>query len=60
MADKTIRRINTINNDLKELQFKYKTLKSELMFKTEESQVIKSVEPMGLKISKDMPERIKQ
>ena len=60
MADKTIRRINTINNDLKELQFKYKTLKSELMYKTEESQIVQLVEPMGLKISKDMPERIKQ
>jgi hypothetical protein len=60
MADKTIRRINAINNELKELQFKYKTLKSELMYKTEESQIVKLVEPMGLKISKDMPERIKQ
>ena len=60
MADKTIRRINAINNELKELQFKYKTLKSELMYKTEESQIVQLVEPMGLKISKDMPERIKQ
>ena len=57
MADKTIRRINAINNELKELQFKYK---SELMYKTEESQIVQLVEPMGLKISKDMPERIKQ
>jgi hypothetical protein len=30
------------------------------MYKTEESQIIQLVEPMGLKISKDMPERIKQ
>jgi hypothetical protein len=60
MADKAIRRINAINNELKELQFKYKTLKSELMYKTEESQIVQLVEPMGLKISKDMPERIKQ
>ena len=52
--------INAINNELKELQFKYKTLKSELMYKTEESQIVQLVEPMGLKISKDMPERIKQ
>ena len=58
MADKTIRRINSINNELKELQFTYKTLKSELMYKTEESQIVKLVEPMGLKISKEMPERI--
>jgi hypothetical protein len=60
MADKTIRRINAINNELKELQFKYKTLKSELMYKTEESQIVQLVAPMGLKISQDMPERIKQ
>ena len=60
MADKTIRRINSINNELKELQFTYKTLKSELMYKTEESQIVKLVEPMGLKISKDMPERIQK
>lgn len=60
MADKTIRRINSINNELKELQFTYKTLKSELMYKTEESQIVKLVEPMGLKISKEMPERIQK
>lgn len=60
MADKTIRRINSINNELKELQFTYKTLKSDLMYKTEESQIVKLVEPMGLKISKEMPERIQK
>ncbi|BDQ13414.1 FtsL-like putative cell division protein [Sediminibacterium sp. TEGAF015] len=60
MADKTIRRINSINNELKELQFTYKTLKSELMYKTEESQIVKLVEPMGLKISNEMPERIQK
>jgi len=60
MADKTIRRINSINNELKELQFTYKTLKSELMYKTEESQIVKLVDPMGLKISNEMPERIQK
>lgn len=60
MGDKTIRRINSINNELKELQFTYKTLKSELMYKTEESQIVKLVEPIGLKISKEMPERIQK
>ena len=60
LADKTIRRINSINNELKELQFTYKTLKSELMYKTEESQIVKLVDPMGLKISKEMPERIQK
>ncbi len=60
MGDKTIRRINSINNELKDLQFTYKTLKSELMYKTEESQIVKLVEPIGLKISKEMPERIQK
>lgn len=59
MADRTIRSINTINNDLKELQYRYKTLKSEVMYKTEEAQIIKATEAMGLKVSKEMPRRIK-
>lgn len=58
MADRTIRRINTINTELKELQYQYKTLKSEVMFKMEEAQIVKAVEPLGLKISKEMPTRI--
>lgn len=58
MADRTIRRINTINTELKELQYQYKTLKSEVMFKMEEEQIVKAVEPLGLKISKEMPTRI--
>lgn len=56
--DRTIRRINAINAELKELQYNYKTLKSEVMFISEESQVVKSVEPLGLKVSKEMPVRI--
>ena len=59
MADRTIRQINSINNDLKELQYVYKTLKSEVMYKTEEAQIVKASAPLGLKVSKDMPERIK-
>ena len=58
MADRTIRRINTINTELKELQYQYNTLKSEVMFKMEEEQIVKAVEPLGLKISKEMPTRI--
>jgi Bacteriodetes cell division protein (FtsL-like) len=58
-ADKTIRSINTINYELKELQYVYKTLKSEVMYKTEEVQIVKATEQMGLKVSKDMPIRIK-
>ena len=58
MADRTIRQINTINYELKESQYIYKTLKSEVMYKTEEAQIVKAAEPLGLKVSKDMPQRI--
>jgi len=58
MADKTIRNISKIQNELKELQFEYKTVKSEVMFKSQEAQVIKAADPLGLKISMDLPQRL--
>ena len=48
-ADKTIRNINKVSNDLKELQYEYKTLKSEVMFRTKQSELAKAVAPLGLK-----------
>jgi len=48
-ADKTVRSINKVNHDLKELQFEYKTLKSEVMFRSKQSELAKAVEPLGLK-----------
>ena len=51
-ADTTIRKINATNAELKDLQFTYKTLKSEVMYKSEEVQVVKATEPLGLKARK--------
>lgn len=48
-ADKTARNINKVNKELKELQYEYKTLKSEVMFRSKQSELAKSVEPFGLK-----------
>ncbi len=48
-ADKTARQITTLGSELKELQFEYKTLKSEVMFRSKQSELSKAVEPMGLK-----------
>jgi len=48
-ADKTIRNINKVSNDLKELQYEYKTLKSEVMFRSKQSELAKAVAPLGLK-----------
>ena len=48
-ADKTARDINKVNNELKELQYEYKTMKSEVMFLSKQSELAKAVEPFGLK-----------
>lgn len=48
-ADKTIRNINTLNRELDELNYEYKTLKSEVMFRGKQSELSKAVEPYGLK-----------
>src|SRR6478735_8963359 len=58
-ADKTIRKINSTTNDLKDLQYEYKTLKSEVMFRTQEVQIVKASEPLGLKVIKETPVRLK-
>ena len=36
----------------------YKTVKREVMFRTEEAQLVKAVTPMGLEIPKEMPQRL--
>ena len=58
-SDKTIRKINSTMSELKELQYEYKTIKSEVMFRSQEAQVVKAAAPLGLKVSKEMPERLK-
>jgi hypothetical protein len=49
LADKTVRNINKVNRELKELQFEYKTLKGDVMFRSKQSELLKAVEPLGLK-----------
>jgi cell division protein FtsL len=48
-ADKTIRQVTRVNKELKELQYEYKTIKSEVMFRSKQSELAKAVEPFGLK-----------
>ena len=48
-ADKVVRDINRTNKELKELQYEYKTLKSEVMFRSKQSELARAVEPFGLK-----------
>ncbi|HET6254333.1 MAG TPA: FtsL-like putative cell division protein [Puia sp.] len=47
-ADKISRDLSRTNKELKELQYEYKTLKSEVMFRSKESELAKAVAPFGL------------
>ena len=48
-ADKMIRNINQTSKEVKELKYEYKTVKSEVMFRSKQSELVKAVEPLGLK-----------
>ena len=48
-ADKAIRNINLTAKEVKELQYEYKTIKSEVMFRSQQSELAKAVAPLGLK-----------
>jgi cell division protein FtsL len=59
VADNTIRDINSTAKEVKELQYEYKSLKSEEMFKSRESQIVEAATPLGLKIPDQQPMRLK-
>ncbi len=49
-AERKIRQINKISNELKELRSEFITSKSQLMFVSKQSEVAKTAEMMGLQI----------
>lgn len=58
ITDKSIRKINTTQKELKELQFEYKTLKSDLMRRSRAVEIQDKVAPYGLVVAKEMPIRL--
>lgn len=54
-ADKTTRNINRTSREVRELQHEYKTVKGEVMFRSKQSELIKAVEPLGLKELTESP-----
>ena len=54
-ADKTLRKINGLTKDVKELKYEYVSVKSEVMFRSKPSELIKAVEPLGLKELAEAP-----
>lgn len=55
MADKTVRKINAMAKEVKELQWEYKSLKSEVMFRSKPSELSKALQPLGLSELKETP-----
>jgi cell division protein FtsL len=54
-ADKLIRSINRTSNEVKELKYEFKSVKSEVMFRSKQSELVKAVEELGLKEMNESP-----
>ena len=48
-SDKLIRKMGATDKHIKELEYEYKTIKSEVIFRSKASELMKAVEPLGLK-----------
>lgn len=48
-ADKLVRKIAATEKNIKELEYEYKSVKSEVIFRSKASELVKVVEPLGLK-----------
>ena len=48
-ADKLIRKIGTSEKNIKELEYEYKEIKSQVIFRSKASQLANAVAPLGLK-----------
>lgn len=47
-ADKLVLKISTTEKHLKEMEYEYKTVKRDVIFRSKESELAKAVEPLGL------------
>jgi hypothetical protein len=57
-TEKSIREIDKLNKEVKELSWDYKTLKAELMQKSTQTEVAKQVDTIGLKEPVEPPKKI--
>ena len=48
-ADKLIRKIAVSEKNIKELEYEYKSVKSDVIFRSKASELVKAVEPLGLR-----------
>ena len=57
-AEKTVRKISSIQAEVEDLRADYTTLKSDLMFASKQSEVARKVKPLGLKESLKPPYKV--
>ena len=57
-AERTVRKINQVTNELKELKSEFITSKSDLMFLSKQSEVAKTAFKLGIKESVTPPKKI--
>lgn len=54
-ADKLARKIAKSEKNIKELEYEYKSIKAEVIYRSKASELVKAVEPLGLKEQKQAP-----
>jgi hypothetical protein len=57
-AEKTVRKINSVQAEVEDLRADYTTLKADLMFASKQSEVARKVQPLGLTESLTPPFKI--
>ncbi len=57
-AQKNIRKINDTTEEVKELRWEYMSTKSDLMYKSKQSQVAEEVDTLGLRALRTPPKKI--
>ncbi len=55
LADKLMKKIAISEKNIKELEYEYKTIKADVIYRSKASELVKAVEPLGLKESKLPP-----
>lgn len=58
LAEKSIRSIDKLNKEVKELSWDFKTVKADLMLKSTQTEVAKKVDTLGLKEPVEPPKKI--
>ncbi len=55
LADKLAKKIAVSEKNIKELEYEYKTIKADVIYRSKASELVKAVEPLGLRESKLPP-----